>query len=74
MSKMQTEIPAEPTLKQGDRVLVYEDPITCQKPEGYARVGTLIQASPEGAVPALDCYDVRFYQCDGYVPRMIRRG
>ena len=69
-----TGIPTQPTLKQGDRVLVYQDPITCQIPEGWARVGSLINAAPDGAVPALDCYDVRFYQCADYVPRMIKRG
>ena len=70
----QTTIPAGPTLKPGDRVLVYFDPITCQVPEGQARIGGLISAAPEGAVPALDYYDVRFSGCDGYVPRMIKRG
>jgi len=34
------------TLKVGDRVMVYEDPLTCEKEEGVAKLAKFISADP----------------------------
>lgn len=44
-------------MKKGDKVMIYEDPITEQKPEGVA---TLIKELSRDTGYGLSCWEVRF--------------
>jgi len=54
-------------MKKGDKVMVYEDPITMQKPEGEVELLRLLQTATAEATPGkvLQRWSVRFCS-DGF--------
>jgi hypothetical protein len=53
--------------KQGRLVTIYQDPLTCQKPEGVARLVNFIETTPDG----LQLWEVRFKGDEGVFKRLV---
>ena len=51
-------------MKPGDIVVIYEDPIACQHPEGKAKLLQIVKPAEEGAEPKLEYWLVQFLHGD----------
>lgn len=47
-------------MKPGDIVMIYEDPIACQYPEGKAKLLQIVKPAQEGDNPQLEYWIVQF--------------
>ena len=48
------------SMKPGDIVMVYEDPIACQYPEGKAKLLQIVKPAEESQEPKLEYWLVQF--------------
>jgi hypothetical protein len=47
-------------LKIGEKVTIYEDPVTCKRPEGKATLVRLVKPSQPSDEPKLEHWEVQF--------------